>query len=160
MTIRKMEEADIPAVSMMLYMEFMEERHHENGQDYSQQSMMLALRAMLASPAIGFVFVAEGEDGLLAGVFLAQVTHFLADLRTPFCHEVGWWVDPKHRGKGTGFRLLEAAEEEARQRGIPMMTVGIAIASPQKDAMLSKYKERGYVPFQILSCKRMTQGGK
>ena len=63
------------------------------------------------------VFFAEAE-GEVIGLAEVSIRHFIesCDTRNAGYLE-GWWVDPKHRWRGVGTRLIEAAVDWARQRG-------------------------------------------
>jgi len=70
-----------------------------------------------ADPWRGTVFVYRGSGGVLSGFVEVRVR---PDPGTPGrrCAEVqGWYVDPKHRGRGIGSALLGAATMWARAHG-------------------------------------------
>ncbi len=66
----------------------------------------------------GEVFVAEREDGKLAG-YVEVGTRGYADGcdTSPVGYIEAWYIDPDLRRSGYGRALLEAAEEWARNRG-------------------------------------------
>jgi GNAT superfamily N-acetyltransferase len=63
----------------------------------------------------------------------------------PGCPEVGglavWPEELRSRGIGTG--LIRAAEELARDRGLPVVGIGVALHNPRATAL---YKRLGYRP--------------
>jgi aminoglycoside 6'-N-acetyltransferase I len=64
------------------------------------------------------VFVAERENGLLAGMVEASVRAFANGVDEQPCAFVeGWWVDADVRRSGVGRALIAAVEAWARARG-------------------------------------------
>jgi aminoglycoside 6'-N-acetyltransferase I len=65
------------------------------------------------------IFVAEAPGGLLAGFLEAGLRSHAdgCDPGHPVGFVEGWFVLESHRGKGTGARLLAAAEDWARSHG-------------------------------------------
>ena len=63
------------------------------------------------------VFFAEA-DGELIGLAEVSIRHFVESCDTRDAGYLeGWWVDPAHRWRGVGTRLIEAAVDWARRRG-------------------------------------------
>ena len=59
-------------------------------------------------------------------------------------------VEPSHRGRGIGSRLLAAAEDEARRRGLPYMGL---MVTEENAAARSLYERAGYLTERRLLCK-------
>lgn len=59
-------------------------------------------------------------------------------------------VEPSHRRFGIGKRLLEAAEEEARRRGLPYMGL---MVTEDNEAARNLYEDAGYLTERRLLCK-------
>jgi ribosomal protein S18 acetylase RimI-like enzyme len=59
-------------------------------------------------------------------------------------------VEPNVRGKGVAAALLEAAEEEARRRGLPFMTL---MVTEENAAARALYERAGYFTERRLLCK-------
>lgn len=59
-------------------------------------------------------------------------------------------VEPSHRGQGIGSRLLAAAEDEARRRGLPYMGL---MVTEDNAAARALYERAGYLTERRLLCK-------
>jgi ribosomal protein S18 acetylase RimI-like enzyme len=59
-------------------------------------------------------------------------------------------VEPSHRGNGIGSRLLAAAEDEARRRGLPYMGL---MVTEDNAAARALYERAGYLTERRLLCK-------
>jgi len=65
------------------------------------------------------VFVADRGDGRLAGFVEIGLRNYAEGcVTTPVAFLEGWYVDPDVRRLGVGTRLVQAAEEWARARGL------------------------------------------
>ena len=147
--IREAREEDIHKLCLLAFGEWMDHFTYATQQDFSAQSVMFAIRQLLQSPDDGFILVAEAEDKVV-GFILCQVARFIGNLAQPICHEIGWFVDEAHRGKGLGFSLLDEAEKASKAKGWVIFSLG----TPGTDSkLLGKYKQRGYIPYQTMSFK-------
>ena len=59
-------------------------------------------------------------------------------------------VEPSHRGRGIASRLLAAAEDEARRRGLPYMGL---MVTEDNAAARALYERAGYLTERRLLCK-------
>jgi ribosomal protein S18 acetylase RimI-like enzyme len=59
-------------------------------------------------------------------------------------------VEPAWRRRGVGTALLAAAEDEARRRGLPYMSL---MVTDENVAALALYDDRGYLTERRLLCK-------
>jgi ribosomal protein S18 acetylase RimI-like enzyme len=59
-------------------------------------------------------------------------------------------VEPSYRGRGIGSRLLAAAEDEARRRGLPYMGL---MVTEDNAAARALYERAGYLTERRLLCK-------
>lgn len=65
------------------------------------------------------VLVAERGDGRLAGVVEISLRSYAEGcVTTPVAFLEGWYVDPDVRRQGIGAKLVRAAEDWARERGL------------------------------------------
>lgn len=70
------------------------------------------------SPATHIIFVAEISRGSLAGIAEIRIRSHADGCRTsPVGYVEGWIVDPAHRGRGIGRKLIEAAEAWSLAQG-------------------------------------------
>lgn len=76
-----------------------------------------------------FIFVAEENDGTLAGFLDANLRSAAdgCDEQLPVGYVEGWFVHQDHRGKGVGAALLRAAEDWARTQGCTEMASDTSI---------------------------------
>lgn len=77
---------------------------------------------IIEHPDSQFVGVADTGDGRLAGFLEASIRQHVEDCETENVGYLeGWFVDPEHRQRGIGARLVAAAENWARERGCTEM---------------------------------------
>lgn len=95
------------------------------------------------------VFIAE-RAGAPAG-FLLMLTAMPDEVtRMPQGFVAYMAVEPSARGNGIGSRLLSAAEDEARKRGLPYMGL---MVTDDNAAALAVYERAGYLTERRLLCK-------
>jgi len=100
-------------------------------EEVSQEAIKERLEQQIASiqgPG-GFpnqAFVARGERGEPAGfVWVAEIRHEFTGQPEAFVLAV--YVAEAYRGRGLGRRLMETAEEWARQRGLKRITLSVGV---------------------------------
>jgi aminoglycoside 6'-N-acetyltransferase I len=77
---------------------------------------------ILGHPESQLVLVADAADGRLIGFLEASIRPFAEDCATDHVGYIeGWFVEPEHRLKGIGRRLVTFAENWARQMGCAEM---------------------------------------
>ncbi|HKQ53799.1 MAG TPA: aminoglycoside 6'-N-acetyltransferase [Pyrinomonadaceae bacterium] len=90
--------------------------------DSTAADLETELPAWLRDESRATVFVAEREDGALAGFVEAGIRYFAEDCETRDVGYVeGWYVDADVRLQGVGRQLVRAAEDWARSRGCAEM---------------------------------------
>ncbi len=95
------------------------------------------------------LLVAE-RDGERAGFVLMLDTMPDEVTRMPQGFIAYMAVEPSHRGNGIGSRLLAAAEDEARRRGLPYMGL---MVTEDNAAARALYERAGYLTERRLLCK-------
>jgi GNAT superfamily N-acetyltransferase len=69
------------------------------------------------------ILVAEDRGGEVFGCLaLVELPHVMTGL--PFAEEIAWWVQPDRRGQLAGVRLLTAAMDWTRARGLKRLKMG------------------------------------
>jgi GNAT superfamily N-acetyltransferase len=92
------------------------------------------VKTFLKSDRTERVVLMYGDIGMLAG----SVTPFIFG-NVIMASEIGWWIEPEHRGKAAGRELLKAFEYWAKQVGCS------AITMVSLDERLGKfYEKNGY----------------
>lgn len=80
----------------------------------------LRLGALVATClALGVIFVAEVEDGIIGMLALVAVPDPFSDVR--YADEIAWWVEPAHRAGIVGPRLLMRAQNWTRSQRLPFL---------------------------------------
>jgi len=88
------------------------------------------------------IFVAEGENGNLAGFLEVSIRPFVEDCETENVGYLeGWFVDETHRRQGIGRDLVRSAEIWARSKGCTEMASDVEFGN---SISLSAHKELGY----------------
>jgi ribosomal protein S18 acetylase RimI-like enzyme len=95
------------------------------------------------------LLIAE-HDGGRAGFILMLDTMPDEVTRMPQGFIAYMAVEPSHRGNGIGSRLLAAAEDEARRRGLPYMGL---MVTEDNAAARALYERAGYLTERRLLCK-------
>jgi ribosomal protein S18 acetylase RimI-like enzyme len=95
------------------------------------------------------LLVAE-EEQQRAGFILILDTMPDEVTRMPQAFVAYMAVEPSHRGRGIGSRLLAAAEDEARRRGLPYMGL---MVTEDNAAARALYERAGYLTERRLLCK-------
>jgi aminoglycoside 3-N-acetyltransferase len=103
--------------------------------------------AMLAEGGHEVAFVAEIAPGRLCG-WVEVSLHEEAEgcNSSPVGYIEGWFVDPSHRGRGIGRRLIEAGEAWARSRGCVEMASDTTSEFPESP---SAHRALGYVDAKV-----------
>lgn len=95
------------------------------------------------------LLIAE-HNGARAGFILMLDTMPDEVTRMPQAFVAYMAVEPSHRGNGIGSRLLAAAEDEARRRGLPYMGL---MVTEDNAAARALYERAGYLTERRLLCK-------
>lgn len=109
--------------------------------EWDEASVEKTLRFLMEQPT-GCLFVAE-KDGQLVGMTGGMLTPFYFNLGHLTGQELFWWVEPEHRGVGSG--LFDALEAWAEAAGAQTFTM-IAVDRLKPDVMARIYRARGYQP--------------
>jgi GNAT superfamily N-acetyltransferase len=107
--------------------------------------------AWLIDNALGSLFVAEGEGGLvgMTGGMLHPF-YFNGDHLTG--QEIFWWVEPEHRGVGS--QLFDALETWATEAGAKSFSM-IALDKLNPEILGRIYRRRGYRPSEHSYIRRL-----
>ncbi len=82
------------------------------------------------------------DDRLIGHLFLKWDGPFAGHLsdRLPRCAEIeDFVVDPVHRSRGVGTRLLERAEELTRRRALPALGLGVGVENRRAQALYARF---------------------
>lgn len=144
MTVREATEADRPAVLAMV------ERFVHSTAYQAWEPGPGALDALFdLCLDHGVVLVVDGPSGRPVG-FLALVVVTSPLTREAYAEELGWWVDPEHRGRA-GVALLAAAERWTGQQGVDCLKMVQPFTEPTVGRLLER---RGFDPVETSFAKR------
>ena len=88
------------------------------------------------------IFVADGNNGHLAGFLEVSIRPFVEDCESDNVGYLeGWFVDEEHRRQGIGRELVRTAEVWARSKGCTEMASDVEFGN---NISLSAHKELGY----------------
>ena len=88
------------------------------------------------------IFVAEAENGNLAGFLEVSIRPFVEDCETENVGYLeGWFVDEQHRRQGIGRELVRTAERWALGKGCTEMASDVEFGN---DVSLTAHKNLGY----------------
>lgn len=120
------------------------------GNDAVLNASLEQLFALVFSQSHGFL-IAE-VDGVPVGfvLFLDSMPDEVALMPQGFVAYMA--VEPERRRTGVGAALLEAAENEARNRGLPYMGL---MVTEENDAARALYERAGYFTERRLLCKAL-----
>lgn len=128
--------SDIPRLVELLGLLFSQER--EFTPDPEKQSE--ALEAILADRTRGRIFVArEGSEVVGMASLLYTISTAEGGKAALFEDLI---VDPKHRGKGIGSKLIEYVIQQARAEGVLRITL---LTDLENDTALGLYRKLGFV---------------
>lgn len=147
--IREATEADIPRV-LEMGRRFFETAGWPDVAEWDDASTEWTLRFLIEQPT-GALFVAE-EDGHVVGMTGGMVMPFYFNHTHRTGQELFWWVEPEHRGIGSG--LFDALEAWAREAGAQTFTM-IAVDRLKPDVMARIYRARGYRPSEHAFIRRL-----
>lgn len=99
-------------------------------------------------------FVARAEDGVLAGfVWVAKDQNdSTGQIEALLLNQ---YVAKAYRGQGLGHRLMETAEEWARQQGLPRISLGVGIRNTLGQRL---YESLGYRVETLRMTKQLSVG--
>lgn len=105
----------------------------------SEQTLTAFYRSIIELE-ICTIFVAEDRGGDVFGCLaIVEVPHPLTGV--PFAEELAWWVSPERRGIVAGPRLLTAAIEWTRGRGLTRLKMG----APAGTRVGDFYESQGFI---------------
>lgn len=156
MVIRPATEADVPRIVEMAERFYPESPYLAiYGEMAPHQAAGLALVAMRGFEhhiEPGVMLVAEEGDALVGMVCLAK-DRATFNPNLTIASELVFWVEPEHRGGMAAVRLLKAAEDAARARGIDVNRMAVLSSSPAQAAAL--YERMGYTLTESYYSKRL-----
>lgn len=139
------EERDLDAMVELLRHLF--EQEVEFCPDAKRQRV--ALTQLVTSPELGSILVAK-EAGRCIGM-----VSLLFTISTAEGGSAAWLEDmvvlPEYRGVGVGGKLLDAAIEDCRQRGIHRITL---LTDHANDGAQRFYRQHGFTPSPMLPFRR------
>lgn len=91
----------------------------------------------------GVALVAERE-GQLVGMVILAVTPFEFNVEVEIAHELAFWIEPEHRGGMLAARMVRAAEEACRARGVRV--IRMAKLATSGDDVGKLYTMLGFAP--------------
>lgn len=96
----------------------------------------------------GVIFLAEDQGWILGMLAIVVVPHLLTERL--YAEELCWWVNPAVRGGLAAPRLLEAAEQFTRQRGLSCLKMVQPADQPTVGRL---YSRRGFRPVEVAFVK-------
>ncbi|HMO80247.1 MAG TPA: GNAT family N-acetyltransferase [Pyrinomonadaceae bacterium] len=108
----------------------------------SEDDHRVEMLDIVEDPENQLVIVADIGDERLAGFLEVSIRPFVEDCYSDRVGYLeGWFVEKEHRRKGVGSRLVEAAEEWARENGCPEMASDAEIGN---EVSLNAHLHLGY----------------
>ncbi len=150
LTIRKAQEADVPALVAIghKFQEFNPMKIHG---DISDVDLANNLRYLMTQQILLVSATEEGQVvGCAAGIISPAFWNFSIKLGV----EQFWWLDPEHRVGGEGKRLRQALERLAKSRGAVAWNM-IALTTSEPEKLDKMYKKAGFTPAEIVYTKTL-----
>lgn len=119
--IRQATHDDLPAI-LILAEQLYTESPHFSRFTFSYEKAANLLHQLVDSP-IGCVLIAV-KDGDTVGMLVAMVIEHLVST-DKMATDLGFFVDPAHRGSTIGVRLIKAFEAWANEKGIVELTLEV-----------------------------------
>lgn len=107
----------------------------------------VSLVQMLTTQENAALFVADDQDGTLAGMIGGMVAPQLFNHTRLEATEFCWWVEEDHRNGGLGPLLLGTFEKWAKEAGARSVRMAV-LEGPLHDMIAAVYKRRGYKPVE------------
>lgn len=142
--IRQAKESDLPRIIEMGLRFYTESQYKDHIAKNPRQIESLA-KSILAN---GICFVAESCRAVVGMICVLCFPHPISAELTAI--ELSWWVEPEHRGGCIAIRLLNAAEREARKRGVKLFQM----IAPNPDTC-AMYERMGYRYIESAYGKRL-----
>lgn len=136
MEIRKAEEIDIPELALLM---------EQLGYPTTEESMRTRWINIAASP--NYYTLVASEEGKVVGV-IGLMKGFYYEMDGSYVRIVAFVVDSASRGKGVGKKLIEEAENWAKEVGAS----GVGLNSgnrPERYSAHIFYKKMGYIEKSI-----------
>jgi GNAT superfamily N-acetyltransferase len=156
MVIRPATDADVPRIVEMAERFYPESPYPaiygDMGPNQAAGLALVAMRGHEQHIEPGVLLVAEEGDELVGMVCLAKDRATFNPAVT-IASELVFWIEPEHRGGMAAVRLLKAAEDAARERGIEVNRMAVLSSSPPQAAAL--YERMGYALTESYYSKRL-----
>lgn len=123
----------------------------EEYQDTADPESFATLVRQLMNPAQGRAYVLVQGSEIIGG---AGVLFFPCwyDANRLDAQELFWWIEPEHRGKRDGIRLIERIEADAKAAGVHRLML-IHPAGNEKVGFF--YARRGYTKTETVYSRRL-----
>ncbi|WP_147820695.1 GNAT family N-acetyltransferase [Salidesulfovibrio onnuriiensis] len=141
-TVRKATEKDAPILESVMYASFLASYGEMMPQNYVNGVLENDVIGKLSRQKWHECFLAE-EDGRPVGVMQLQ-GNYIAEL----------WVHPDHQGKGVGGKLIQAAEEHAREQGHAHLTLCVYGCNTNAREF---YRNKGFVLERMEASERVPE---
>ncbi|WP_037307967.1 GNAT family N-acetyltransferase [Ruegeria halocynthiae] len=144
MTLRQADEADAPsiaAISIEVWIgTYLKRGVNAVFAEYALREFTSAKIAGLISDPAQFMLVSENDEGIDGFIRLSSASK--APVRGCSDTEIStFYVQPRHHGKGIGKRLLNAALQQCRDRGVTSVWLA---TNAENDPAIAFYLKQGF----------------
>lgn len=151
---------ELDQLRTLLFCDYLEAGYSKIGVNWNYLHMRAYHLYMMQTDGAFCVLATDKTTGLPVGAIYSVFTPSHAcDPLNNWCMEGGWYVHPLYRGKGLGWKLIEAAEKEASRKATVFTTGVVYRNGVAPESQIEAMKARGYVPVAIKFVKPLVPIG-